>query len=139
VVSLSFTVVGTPAPQGSKRHVGRGILVESSKLVAPWREAVKWAALQHRVSFDGPLRVELRFLLARPKGHYGSGRNAGQVRESAPLFPAARPDIDKLARSTLDGLCESGLIRDDSQIVSLHLEKRYATREAGCLVTVEVA
>ena len=40
---LRINVLGTPAPQGSKRHVGRGIMVESSRLVGPWREAVKAA------------------------------------------------------------------------------------------------
>ena len=132
---LTFTVYGTPAPQGSKRHVGRGILIESSKKVKPWREAVKWAALQlDSQTFDGPLEVELRFLLSRPKGHYGTGRNAGTVKASSPAYPATRPDIDKLARSTLDGLGEAGLFGDDSQIVTLRLEKRYTEQAAGCRV-----
>lgn len=30
-MSLTVTVLGTPAPQGSKRHVGNGVVVESSK------------------------------------------------------------------------------------------------------------
>ena len=42
---ITIRVYGTPAPQGSKRHVGRGVMVESSKKVKPWREAVKQAAL----------------------------------------------------------------------------------------------
>ena len=29
-----------PAPQGSKRHVGGGRLIEASKRVKPWRQAV---------------------------------------------------------------------------------------------------
>jgi crossover junction endodeoxyribonuclease RusA len=33
--TIVFTVPGKPAPQGSKRHVGRGIMVESSNHVAP--------------------------------------------------------------------------------------------------------
>jgi len=41
---VEFTVLGVPAPQGSKRHVGRGVLVESSKALGPWRDAVAWAA-----------------------------------------------------------------------------------------------
>ena len=32
-----FAVLGLPAPQGSKRHVGEGRMVESSKRVKPWR------------------------------------------------------------------------------------------------------
>ena len=37
-----ITVEGIEAaPQGSKRHVGRGIMIESSKRVKPWRDAVR--------------------------------------------------------------------------------------------------
>lgn len=42
---IEITVHGLPAPQGSKRHVGRGVMVESSKNVKPWRSAVVWAAI----------------------------------------------------------------------------------------------
>jgi Holliday junction resolvase RusA-like endonuclease len=34
-----------PAPQGSKRHVGKGVLVESCRNVKPWRELVAQAAM----------------------------------------------------------------------------------------------
>ena len=44
--ALTITVHGTPAPQGSKRHVGNGVMVESSKKVKPWRQDVKHAALE---------------------------------------------------------------------------------------------
>jgi crossover junction endodeoxyribonuclease RusA len=136
---LTFFIVGTPAPQGSKRHVGRGIMVESSKKVKPWREAVKWAVPSPFPPFAGPLDVELVFSLKRPKGHYGTGRNAGKLKESSPAYPATRPDIDKLARSTLDGLGEAGVFGDDSQIVTLLAEKRYTDEATGCRVTIKEA
>ena len=46
---LTIKVYGIPGPQGSKKFCGvsksgRGIMVESSAKVKPWREAVKWAA-----------------------------------------------------------------------------------------------
>ncbi len=134
---IQLTVIGEPAPQGSKRHVGRGILVESSKKVKPWREAVKWAVIDAgNPSFDGAVAVDLHFYLSRPKGHYGTGRNAGTVKPSSPDFPAVRPDIDKLARSTLDGLGDAGVFTDDSRIVSLGLEKRYTDDAPSCIVKV---
>lgn len=130
---IAFQVLGTPAPQGSKRHVGKGIMVESSMKVKPWREAVKTAAYEARVNTAAdarpwttlPLNVSLHFYLLRPKSHYGTGRNAGNVKISAPVFPAGRPDLDKLIRSTLDALTESGLIHDDAQIVQLTAWKDY--------------
>ena len=125
--TLNLTVFGVPAPQGSKRHVGGGILVESSKKVKPWREAVKWAVVEAgNPSIDGAVFVQLEFYLPRPKGHYGTGRNAGTIKPSSPERPAVRPDIDKLTRSTLDGLTDAGVIVDDSRIVSMWLGKHYA-------------
>lgn len=131
---IAFQVLGTPAPQGSKRHVGKGIMVESSLKVKPWREAVKSAAWDCRHGMwegdlkpplVGPINVSLHFYLLRPKSHYGTGRNQGNVKISAPAFPAGRPDLDKLIRSTLDALTESGLIHDDAQIVQLTAWKDY--------------
>ena len=36
---IEIKVIGLPAPQGSKRHVGHGVMIESSNNVKPWREA----------------------------------------------------------------------------------------------------
>ena len=52
---IEFVVHGMPAPQGSKKFVGlsksgRGLLVESSKKVKPWRQDVVAAAIEARGS-----------------------------------------------------------------------------------------
>lgn len=114
---VEFFVRGLPAPQGSKRHVGNGVMVESSRKVAPWREDVRQAAvraLSGEPPLTGPVRVELDFFLRRPT--------------SAPKWrklPSVRPDIDKLVRSTLDALKSAGLYEDDSQVCDLLTSKRY--------------
>lgn len=140
---IRFFVIGVPAPQGSKRHVGRGILVESSKRVAPWRQAVEAAARGHGGRILGPVAVRLVFRLPRPKGHYRTGRNSNLLRNSAPTWPTslAHGDIDKLTRSTLDGLVCAEAIEDDSQVVILRAAKAYAHQagEPGCLVTITPA
>ena len=110
---IVVTVRGLPAPQGSKRHVGNGRMVESSKAVGPWREAVR--AETQRVMdtaepLQGPLWVRLRFTLPRPKGHMG----ARGLLPSAPVWPAVKPDLDKLARAALDGLVAGGAMSDVS-------------------------
>jgi crossover junction endodeoxyribonuclease RusA len=138
---MKIRVNGIPAPQGSKRPVRLGSgpaarfgMAESSKKVGPWREAVRSevqaAYLAGQIPFPGhgdtPVKVTLRFYLPRPRNHYGTGRNAGQLLPSAPSWPAVRPDVDKLARSTLDGLKTGGAYSDDSQVVSLTAYKIYA-------------
>lgn len=116
--AVSFRVIGEPAPQGSKRHVGRGILIESSKKVKPWRQDVAAAALEARAGrppMDGPVMVEIAFYLARPK-------SAPKSRQ----YPDRKPDIDKLVRSTLDAIVTAGLIHDDGQVCSIDASKHFA-------------
>lgn len=119
-VSVEFWVPGRPAPQGSKKHVGRGILIESSKAVGPWRERVALAAaavLAGRPMFSrgDALSVSITFVMPRP---------SGTPKRSTP--PAVkRPDIDKLSRACLDAITDV-IIHDDSAVVELRAVKRLA-------------
>ena len=148
---LVITVHGTPAPQGSKRHVGRGIMVESSKAVKPWREAVKWAALEQldgeALERTGPLFADavilrVEFVMPRPKAHYRTGKHAHELRPDAPHLVARKPDVDKLLRSTLDALGEAGVWRDDAQVASVSARKVYldnGTGPVGARITIREA
>jgi Holliday junction resolvase RusA-like endonuclease len=116
---MKIVVYGQAAPQGSKRHVGKGIMIESSKKVAPWRESVRWAAIAARKgqpAIDAPIIARMVFTFARPKGHYRTGKNAGQLRPNAPIAPATTPDLSKLLRSTEDALTSAGVWRDDARV-----------------------
>ena len=112
----SIWIPGIPAPQGSKRHVGRGILIESSKRVAPWRAVVALTVGERTTHvINGPVSLILQFVMPRPK--------ATPKRATPPAVK--KPDLDKLARAVLDAL--SGVAyRDDSQVVSLDASKRLA-------------
>ena len=116
-------------------HVGRGILVESSKAVGPWREAVR-TETQRALGvpiLDGPVWVDISFRLPRPRGHHGKRG----LLPSAPKAPAVKPDLDKLARAVLDGIVAGGAIRDDAQVCVLAVEKVYADDAApGCRIKV---
>ena len=115
---ITFTVPGKAAPQGSKRHVGGGRMIESSRDLGPWRERVALAA-HHAMSgqalMTGAVAVALEFVLPRP------------VSTPKRVTPAAvkKPDVDKLARSCLDSMT-SVVFRDDSQVVRLSATKRLA-------------
>jgi crossover junction endodeoxyribonuclease RusA len=140
---MMITVRGIPAPQGSKRHVGGGRMIEMSKAVGPWRDAIRTETqntLQGGPPMGGAVHVAVTFWLPRPKGHYGSGRNAAQIRPGAPAYPAGKPDLDKLARALLDGLTEGGAWKDDAQVVYIAAAKVYADGEApGCTIFLEAA
>ena len=133
---MIFAVYGlTPAPQGSKRHVGGGRMVESSPKLKPWREAVRSEALATGLAIsDQPIYLHLLFRFRRPKGHYDS---KGQIKASARIEHITRPDLDKLCRSTLDGLTGT-LFRDDSQVAFLVASKEYALpgELEGCQIEI---
>ncbi len=134
---ISFFVPGTPRPQGSKRHVGRGVMVESSKYVEDWRHDVKQAAWTYRLQMEPlavPLSVRLDFNLPRPKYHYGTN---GAVKARYELSrPSSKPDIDKLARAVLDAITSSGLWRDDSLVVDLRASKWFTVNDPGVEVLI---
>lgn len=124
---IIFFVEGVPAPQGSKTHVGGGRLIESSRQVGPWRDAIHAeavTAMAGRPPIHGPVSVTLCFIMPRPKSHYGTGSRAGLVKRGMPDYCPKRPDLDKLIRAAgdaLTGVCYD----DDSQIVNLAGAKYY--------------
>jgi crossover junction endodeoxyribonuclease RusA len=153
---VRFEVRGVPAPQGSKHarpiyrkgdggqreFTGKVAQVESSaKRVRAWRydvmdaaqRAMQDHAAQHGQTegalfpFDTSLRLGLVFSLQRPADHYGTGRNAGVLRATAPAWPATTPDLSKLTRATEDALEHVGMIGNDKLIVAYdELRKVYA-------------
>ena len=131
----TIRVNGYPAPQGSKRIVN-GRMIESSRALPAWREAIRSETQREMNSSsaaEGPLRVELLFLMPRPKSHFG----VKGIRKGAPTLPAVAPDIDKLARAVLDGLTQGGAIEDDSLVTTLVVKKVYADNgNAGVVIRV---
>lgn len=137
--AFHITVHGTPGPQGSKTRNAAGALYESSAKVKPWREAVKSAALDALAYDDAwqPLteavRIDVVFTLKRPKHHYGTGRNAGVLKPSAPCFPTGKPDTDKLLRSTQDALKDAGVLLDDSVVSAVFAAKTFVLTGSDAL------
>lgn len=132
VSAISFEVPGKPAPQGSKRHVGNGRMIESSTEVGPWRERIAIAA-HNAMRATGQqmlgcaVDVRLDFVMPRPKSTPRS--------RTEPAIK--RPDLDKLCRAFFDAIT-SVLIRDDSQVTGLRATKRLALPDEspGLEVTV---
>jgi len=133
-MAISFIVYGMPQTAGSKRAFpfhrkdgSQGVRVtDDNPRTKNWQACVRDAAVkvfQHEL-MSGPLFMELRFVLPRPKGHFGTGRNATKLKASAPAWPDKKPDCTKLVRAVEDAL--TGIVwRDDAQIVNQFVEKQY--------------
>lgn len=122
--------LGDPAPQGSKRHVGNGVMIEQSKKLPAWRKTVAEAVYRTFIStgderpFTTPVEIWATFYLPRPKS----------VKR---LFPHVPPDLDKLERGLFDALTIAGVWLDDSLVVRSHSSKLYADgHNAGVAITI---
>lgn len=117
--AIEIIAYGRPAPQGSKRHVGNGVMIESSKRCRPWRQDVKAAAeaaiacdcgcrsVIAECPLDGPLVVRMVVTVPKPKSAPKRKRT----------WPDRMPDLSKLARSTEDALTDAGVWKDDARVV----------------------
>jgi Holliday junction resolvase RusA-like endonuclease len=135
---ISFTVLGTPAPQGSMRAIiskntGKAFLKSDNPNTHPFRQEVGWSALRARVDAgfntipfpgDAPVSIMARFYFARPK-------SAPKNRK----FPVVKPDQDKLLRACCDAL-KGVLWTDDCQVVRATISKDYH-ETPHALITVE--
>lgn len=102
---------------------------DNDKNLRPWRDAIAWAA---RHAYQGEkldclMVMSLVFIKPRPKAHYGTGRNAEVLKDSAPAAPGVKPDTGKLARAVEDALTGT-LYTDDSLLVDTFHSKRYCHR-----------
>ena len=125
------------APQGSKKHVGNGIMVETCKRLKSWRKEVN---LRAKLIVDEvitePVEIEVVFWFKRPLKHYLPNK---MVRQSAPVYITNKNkgDIDKHCRALLDSLTKSAFA-DDSQVVSLHAVKKYCETESQTGATIKI-
>ena len=87
-----------------------------------------------REPLTGAVSVDVVFTFARPKSHYGTGRNADVVKESAPEHHTQRVDGDKLARLLGDSLEMAGVVADDCQIVEWRIRKLWGRDDSTHLL-----
>ena len=139
--AIRFFVPGVPAPGGSKKafahaRTGKIIVQDTCKRNKPWRAMVAHeASLVCRVPLQGPIMVAVTFYLPRPKIHYGTGKNRGELKGNAPYYHVSKPDATKLwraAEDALKGICWL----DDSQVAIQMIEKQYANGAPGAAIAI---
>lgn len=127
MISHTIVVPGRPVPQGNMRAFAVNnrafVTHKKPKELGDFRARVAIACQGIEMIF-GPVALDVIFYLPRPKSHYGTGKNANKLKNSAPTYVTTNPDIDKILRSALDSL--TGIaFRDDSQVVSITARKTY--------------
>lgn len=95
-------------------------MVDSNKDSGPYMEfargwlAEKWG--KDRPLIDAPIAAAFEFFFSRPKSHYGTGKNAGRLKPSAPTDHLSAPDLSKLVRCVED--CLTATVIADDRLIS---------------------
>ena len=142
-LDITFWVPGHPKAQGSMRAFvnpkTNKVIMPQDKKVLSWRGVISTYAMQAMVKYPmslKPVFLELTVCLSRPKAHCYSGKRLGQIRETAPKYPAAHNtgDIEKHIRSVNDAL-QGVVFKDDCQVVAAVGYKVYHSQE-GVIIHV---
>lgn len=125
---VHFHIEGTPVPKKRPRFSTQGGIVRSytDKGTRNYEDHVNLssrAAMGSTGPLETPVGVYLYVRLPVPKSRSKKRTEAALGGLEKPI---CKPDIDNLAKSLLDGM--NGVVfKDDSQIVSLHVTKVYAS------------
>jgi len=126
-----LVVLGDPKAQGRPRatRIGGFVKVYDDPKSAKAKRNLMVVVQEQapKKLLDCPLKVDLYFYLPRPKGHYGTGRNAGKLKDSAPINHTKKPDIDNLRKLVMDAM--TGIFwRDDSLVCEGTTRKVYSDK-----------
>lgn len=143
LAEVRFDIPGPPKAQGrAKTRIvtakGSGRQFASIYTPAATRKEageVRYLASRQmgdRAPFEGPIQITLSFLMAVPTSF---SKTAQREALAGWRFPAKKPDYDNLAKLVCDAM--NGIVyRDDSQIVTAFITKRYA-EQPTVLVSVK--
>lgn len=139
---IAFWAPGQPQGKGSAKgffnpKLGRVLITNDNAKAKPWAAVITLAAeaaRSGRPTLDGPVEVQLRFQVQRPKAHFNT---RGELRATAPRFCSKKPDADKITRTVLDAITRAAVWRDDAQVAVMVVEKIYG--EPGVHITVKPA
>lgn len=131
IYDYHLVVLGDPKAQGRPRACAFG---KHARMYERQQDTTAKTALAIIVQqqappepLSGPLCVDVHLFFGRPKNHFGTGRNAAKLKETAPIWHTSRPDRDNLDKLVLDAL--SGVFwRDDAQVCAGEIIKQYSER-----------
>ncbi len=138
---ITFFVAGVPKGQPRVKAYKRGAHagVYDPGTADGWKLQVSISGKQFvpDAPLTGPLRVDLAFYFPRPKGHFRTGKHAGVMRDTAPMWHTSRPDFDNLAKAVCDQLTVTRFWGGDTQVCDGRILKAYEDgRGPGCQVTI---
>lgn len=121
--------IGTPKPQPRVKAFSRGghAGVYTPTTAQGWKEIVMIeAAHLAGLQIEGPIALEISFILPRPKAH------------KKETLVVTKPDLDNLLKSTMDALTDLAVWRDDAQVAEIVTAKRYESKDIVPGAVIEI-
>jgi Holliday junction resolvase RusA-like endonuclease len=137
---MQIKIPGVPIAKKRPRFARRGAYVttynaqetEEGKVLI---QALEQIRAQTEAPLQGALSVSFVFRMPRPKSHFRTGKNAGEIKPGFDdCHHTGKPDLDNLIKFYLDVLAGHAF-SDDRQIVNLSGIKVYSA-EPGTLITI---
>lgn len=127
-----FSIRGTPstrtAQQKGARVINGHIIFYEKPEVKKDNEALYWQLYPHAPSVPYSGKLCIRLLWVFDKKSLTKAEDC--------TFNDKRPDLDNLAKGTLDIMQKAGIIAEDSIIVKLDLTKVWSRQYAGLFVQI---
>jgi Holliday junction resolvase RusA-like endonuclease len=139
---VRIVVPGPPVPKGRPRVTTRGGFARAftPAKTRRYEDLIRLKAAEHMELFtlpqlQGALSVKIRAFMQTPQA-IAKHKAKGPLAETGELRPLTKPDVDNFAK-VIDAL--NGIVwRDDSQVVSLTVDKFYSSRPRLELTAVEL-
>jgi len=140
---IRFEVHGKASPSGSKKafvhnRTGKVIVMDTAKNKDLWQNMVSITARNAATEKNWlqtcrAVSLSITFLFKRPKSHFGNGKNAMVLKQTAPSRHTQKPDLTKLVRCLEDAL--TGTIwNDDCQVVETSVCKKWSERDSAMVL-----
>ena len=127
-MKISITIPGQPQAQKRHRSVNKnGNFWNYDPSKKDKHNFIKIANLYApNLPINGASSLSVEYHFDRPKSHYGTGKNSGKLKPSAPMVHIKMPDIDNCLKFTMDALQLSKRFFDnDSQINEIYGKRFY--------------
>lgn len=126
---IRLVVLGAPKAQERPRFFKKGDYIGSYDPSKTQKET--FASVVQKQAPSEPISeaisIEMVFYMPRPKNHYGTGRKASLLKDTAPEYHTGTPDIDNLQKFVLDSLNKI-FFRDDSLVCRISACKQYSEK-----------
>ena len=125
-MKIEIEILGEPKPQPRHRHFRRGKFSGTYDPAKEEKNSFLSCILQYAPErpIKTGIEMKIKFCFLRPKSHFGTGRNAGNIKKSAPMHHVNKFDIDNLQKFVFDAM-NKVFFHDDGQIYKINAEKCY--------------